>query len=283
MPRMERSGAVSRSSYLNFGRDEPATYVDASGALEFLKRQGFGTGDLAQARSALDAHEHERVNFSAFATGYCDFCFMELMGGEYELLGDGRERCTRCSRTVIASEEAFRKEFESARRNMEVAFGISLATPIVVRMVNAREIARRTGESFVATGEVDPRVLGFVESEGPVQSLYIENGSPRLAAITTMVHELTHVWQNKNWNHAAVEARVGKQNFLAVVEGMAVWAQVQYLLYVREFSYAMRQLAYAMLREDEYGVGFRVFAQVYPLQEDNRFDGDSPFKKKIPL
>jgi len=270
-------------NFLAFGGHPSGSAMDPAGALTYLMEQGFGHGELTQARHALMDHRHEAVAFASFGTGYCDFCFTELMGGEYEQLGDGRERCTRCSRSVIADEAAFKDEFEGVRRNMEVAFGISFSSPMIVKMVNAKEIARHTGESFKATPNVDPRVLGFVDTSGTIPILCIENGSPRMAAITTMAHELTHVWQESHWDEAAVAARVGSQNLLATREGMAVWAQIQYLLHVRERSYAMRQLAYAMERADEYGIGFRIFAEVYPLSEDPVADKDSPFRRALPL
>jgi len=274
---------MNRRDFLEFGGHGVGSAINPAGTSSYLKSQGFHHGDLAQTRSALRDRKHEEVTFSSFGNGYCDFCYTELMGGEYQQLGDGRLRCTRCSRTVIATEEAFRDEFEGVRRNMEVAFGISLATPIVVKMVNAREISRHTGETFTATPNVDPRVLGFVDFSGQVPILCIENGSPRMAAITTMAHELTHVWQKANWDEEAVEKRVGKQNMQSTTEGMAVWAQIQYLLQVREHSFAARQLAYALQRNDEYGVGFRVFAEVYPLREDHLPDADTPFTKPLPL
>lgn len=274
---------TTRSNFLDFEGHGASKVINQDAALTYLTTQGFGDGEIAQTRRALADRAHEAVMFDSFGTGYCDFCFTELMGGEYEQLGDGRERCTRCSRSVIADEAAFRDEFEGVRRNMEIAFGISLSTPIVVKMVNAKEIARHTGESFFPTSNVDPRVLGFVDTSSKVPILCIENGSPRMAAITTMAHELTHVWQLANWNLEEITARVGPQNLIATREGMAVWAQIQYLLHVREFSYARRQHAYALMRDDEYGIGFRVFAEVYPLDEDHSLASDSPFKKAVPL
>ena len=272
-----------RSNFLEYGGDPGAEGLAAEESLQFLLDQGFGDGGLAQSRQALVEERHKKFEFGSFGVGHCDFCFVELMGGAFDSLQDGRLRCTRCSRSVLATEEAFRDEFELVRRNMEMAFGISIATPLVLRMVNAREIARRTGESFTPTPDVNPRVLGFVEITEDTQALYIENGSPRIAAVTTMAHELTHVWQVANWNMADIEQRYGKQNVNAVVEGMAVWAQIQYLLMTREFSYAERQFVYSLAREDEYGVGFRIFASRYPLSEDGQPDAHSPFRMQWPL
>ena len=274
---------MPRSSYLGFGADPYSAALDPEGTLEFLMSQGFGAGPLWQSRQALAEEKHKRFSFDSFGVGHCDFCFAELMGGAFDALQDGRLRCTRCSRSVLSTEEAFRDEFELVRRNMEMGFGISITAPLVIKMVNAREIAKRSGESFTPTPAVNPRVLGFVEAKDGAQALYIENGSPRIAAVTTMAHELTHVWQIANWNMDAIQQRYGKQNASALIEGMAVWAQIQYLLMTREFSYAERQFAYSLLRDDEYGVGFRVFATRYPLSEDGQLDAHSPFRGQWPL
>ena len=274
---------MTRRDYLAFGGTPDRGYVDSSATLSFLRDHGFDKGALAQARRALSDESRQQFTFEAFGSGFCDFCFAQLMGGEFEELQDGRQRCTRCSRSVIGTEDAFRHEFEYVRRNMEVAFGISLSVPMMLRMVNAKEIARRTGEEFFPTPFVNPRVLGFMEAQGNARALYIENGSPRMAAVTTIAHELTHVWQDINWQRPDIEQRYGAQNFLPVSEGMAVWAQIQYLLHVREFSYAQRQLAYALIRDDEYGLGFRVFLERYPLSEDGQPGRDSPFLKPLPL
>ena len=272
-----------RSDYLAFGGSQVADFVDLEATLSFLRERGFSHSQLSESRHALQERRHDTFTFETFGSGYCDFCYAQLMGGEFEELQDQRQRCTRCSRSVISSEDAFRDEFERVKINMEAAFGIALSVPPVVKMVNAKEIARYTGESFSPTDFVDPRVLGFFERNGKERALYIENGSPRLAAITTMAHELTHVWQDSNWKPKEIEARYGAQNVLPVSEGMAVWAQIQYLLFVREFAYAERQFAYAMVRNDEYGIGFRVFAERYPINADGQPGVTSPFGQPFPL
>lgn len=274
---------MARSEYLSYGGADEAQAIDASGTQRYLEGLGFGGSYLRQARDAIAAREGVEMVFDAFATNHCDFCFMQIMGGEFELLKDGRERCSRCSRTALTTHEQFVDEYEQVRRNMELAFGISLRTPLVVKMVNAREIARKTEETFVPTGGVDPRVLGFVMRSKNGLELFIENGSPRLAAITTMAHELTHVWQFTHWNDKEIASRYGKKNRLAVQEGMAVWAQVQYLYFTRDFDYAQRQEAYSLQRNDVYGDGFKVFRERYPLSVDGEVDQDSPFHKPLPL
>lgn len=150
-------------------------------------------------------------------------------------------------------------------------------------MVNARFIARHTGETFVPMAGVTPRVLGFAERGRGGYSLYIENGSPALAAVTTIAHELCHIWQYENWDEQQILQRYGSQHHLEVSEGMATWAMIQYLYGIREFERADREEAYARARDDEYGVGFRLFCERYPLERRGDVGLDTPFRQRFPL
>jgi hypothetical protein len=273
----------SRSDYLEYGGADLAGNVDRAGALEYLKSLGYGSGELQQARAALAERRVDTFTFDSLGSRYCDFCFDRIMGGEHEVLKDGRDRCSRCSRSALSTHEQFVDEYQQVRVNMELAFGIDLSVPLTVRMVNARDIARQTGETFVATGGVDPRVLGFARVKNGRHELVIENGSPRHAAITTMAHELTHIWQFKNWSGSQISAQYGRKNHLVVYEGMSCWAQVQYLFYTREIDYAQRQHAYLLQRQDEYGDGYRIYIERYPLNVDGDVWDESPFTNAMPL
>ena len=273
-----------RSDYLNYANHPGADALDQSGTLAWLESKSFANGELSAARAALQVREFSSFTFDSLGGKYCDFCFVLIMGGEYEELNDRRERCTRCSKTVLATDDLFVEEFNRVRSNMEIAFGITLNTPTNVRMVNAREIARRTGEKFTATSEVDPRVLGFAtKGSNGRHELFLENGAPRQAAITTMAHELTHIWQYDNWTDADIIKTYGAEHRLAVYEGMATWVQIQYLIFTREFDYAQRQQAYAVMRDDEYGDGYKIFLQRYPHTMSGEVVGESPFHQTPPL
>lgn len=274
---------MSRSDYLMFGGHVASEALDLNGTRDYLVALGFGGGELERARAAIAARTVEEVSLDAVGARYCDFCLGRIMGGEYDLLKDGRERCSRCSKTVLSTHEQFVETFQQVQVNMEMAFSITIEAPPTVKMVNAREIARTTGETFTPTGGVDPRVLGFVKTDRSGQELWIENGAPRMAAITTMAHELTHVWQHAHWEQAVIDARYGKTNRLAIYEGMATWAQVQYLLFIRDFDFAFRQHTYALAREDVYGDGYRVFLEHYPMSVDGDVDDNTPFTSEFPL
>lgn len=272
-----------RSDYIDFGGTPSAEAIDVEGTRDYLMSLGYAGGDLAQARAAIAARDDKQFSLEGFDGRHCDFCFAPILGSDFERLKDGRERCSRCSRTVIKSHEQFVDEYQQVRQNMEAAFGIKLDVPSRVRMANAKEIQAKTNESYTPTSGVDPRVLGFVANTPAGQELWIENGSPRLAAIATMAHELTHVWQNSSWDQAELVKKYGKKNLPIVFEGMANWAQVQYLLFTRETSFAEWQHAYAMLRTDVYGIGYKIFLDRYPFTFTGDVDEDSPFRNPLPL
>lgn len=275
---------MPRSDYLAYGGHEAAEGLDLQGTLEYLQGLGLGGGYLEQAREAVAAYEPREFAFER-NENYCDFCMARLMGGEFDRLADGRERCLRCSRTVLASQDAFQELFEEVRRGLEAVFDVSLTVSMPIRMSNAREIARQTGERFQPTPGFDGRVLGFVRRSSGGLEFWIENGAPKLAALGTIAHELTHVWQYRTWDEAAVRTRYGAEHALPVYEGMASWVMVQYLYSIKEFDYARREEAYLRLREDEYGAGFRIYESRYPLDRSGDIDTrrDSPFRRPLPL
>jgi len=268
---------------LDFGGVPEAGAISIEQTRDFLESMGYGGGDLRQAREAINQPKQMEFSLSGFEGRLCDFCFHPIWGGDFEHLKDGRDRCSRCSRTVISSAEQFTDEYHQVRRNMELGFEITLDVPMRVRMVNAKEIQNHTNEAFTPSAGVDPRVLGFVEKTASGQELWIENGSPRMAAICTMAHELTHIWQNSAWDQRIIQKKYGKKNVLVIYEGMATWAQIQYLLLTRETDFAQFQHEYAQAREDEYGVGYRLFVARYPFTFDGELDKDSPFHNQMPL
>lgn len=252
--------------------------------IKYLTKYGYDRNPLQQVRDGVKAAEADNAKYDPHKEGshFCDFCGVELAGGEYELLKDGRERCNHCSSTALRTGEEFKEVYKMVVRNMEIFFGIKLNVAIKVRMTDAKTIAKHFGEEFVATPGFDGRVLGFAQKDSSGYSLYIENGSPKLAAMATIAHELTHIWQYQNWDEKMILSKYGKQYRLEIYEGMAKWAEIQYLLYLNEISYAKRQEIVTRLRDDEYGRGFIQYAKKYPLAYRHEKNA-TPFGRIPPL
>lgn len=273
-----------KKCFVKFGFENIDAVLDIDGTSELLKELGFDKNPLQQVREISDSEDGIPSNYDPHKYGahLCDFCGVELLGGEYELLKDGRERCNRCSMTAIKKVEDFKALYKTVLRNMEAFYGIKLNVAVKVRTTNAKQIAKHVGMQFVATPGFDGRVLGFAQKDKTGYSLYIENGSPKLAATATIAHELTHIWQYLNWNDSELAKKYGKQNMLEVYEGMAKWAEIQYLMLMNEKSYAKRQEITTRLRNDEYGRGFIIYADKYPLSNDSNVTR-TPFKENPPL
>ena len=264
--------------FLKFGFDSVSDVIAIPETIEFLTGIGADNNPLTRARTTSRTEEY---NPHKYGTHYCDFCGVDL-GGEYEVLQDGRERCNRCSMTAVRTLEGFKKIYKGVERNMEVFYNIKLNTAIKVRMTDAKKIAKKTGMPFVATPGFDARVLGFARSDKTGYSIFVENGSPKLAAISTIAHEMTHIWQYLYWDKSEIEKKYGKENVLEIYEGMAKWAELQYLILLGETEYAKRQEVSTRMRDDEYGRGFIKYADKYPLSYETSIK-NSPFNKQFPL
>ena len=270
--------------FLKYGYDEIDGFLDLAGTVQYLSAYHYDHNPLQQVRDKEKAAQEYIRAYDPDKLGahFCDFCGVEIAGGEYEVLKDGRERCSHCSSTALRTGEEFKEVFKMVLRNMEIFYGIKINAAIKVRMTDANTIAKHFGEDFIPTPGADGRVLGFAQRDASGYSLYIENGSPRLAAMATIAHELTHIWQYQNWDDKKIIEAYGAVNRLEVYEGMAKWAEIQYLLYLNETAYGKREQIRTMLRKDEYGRGFIQYMKKYSLsyqQEKKR----TPFQEFPPL
>ena len=173
---------------------------------------------------------------------------------------------------------------------MENFFDVNYKVPISLEMTDAKTVAKRAGTLFKPSTEYAERVLGFAKYQKGKYSLVLENGSPKLATIDTMVHEMTHIWQYINWkesqvstiykmpnNKCPLKSSCDKLATLIVYEGMAMWTSIQYLYQIGEIYYASQQEAYAELRNDIYGIGFRLYKEKYPIIKDGSLIKYTPF------
>ena len=266
--------------YMLYGGTEVPASLDPAKTLEFLNDLGFFGEELKDAREGLGmaAAIESSGESEGRVSRTCDFCGAEINGIEYEVLKDGRERCNHCSRTAIKNEEELKKLYAEVMSTMQAFYNISINAPVNVSMVNAKTLHKAIGKSFVPTGSFDGRVLGFArpEKDGTF-TLYVENGAPRMQTIMTTVHEMTHVWQFNNWDRKAIRKKYGKARELEIYEGMAMWSEIQYAYLMGEPGTGKREELNTLLRNDEYGRGFRMYADQYPISDGTYLKGSTPF------
>ena len=256
--------AYSRSYYLLFGRQEMLSCLNLEETLEYLKTFGFDHNILKEARENI--HAAKRDDFDPNDTHRCDFCARSLADVDYEVLADGRERCPECSRTAVHTVAEFKHIYEITIQNYEAFFGVRITAAIKLEMVDASTLHRKLGKSFVPSAGYSERVLGVaIRNRHGNYTIYVENGAPRNAFTSTLVHELTHIWQYSTWNEKELLARYGGDLMPAVYEGMAKWVEIQYMLLIGEQAHARREELITRARDDEYGRGFLYYVTRYPL------------------
>jgi len=265
--------------YLLYGEEGEPSVLDLSGTLEYLTAMGMDRNPLKQAREGRKIAEIVEATFKPGRPDarYCDFCGAEIYGVEYETLADGRDRCHNCGRTAVKTGDDFRRLYEDVKRNMESFFGVRINAGIKVEMVNAKKLHQRLGQAFIPTADADGRILGVAISDNDGYTLMLENGSPRMAAMMTIAHELTHIWQYLNWDDKEITKKYGKDLRLEVYEGMAKWVEIQYAYLINEPAYAKRQDMMESVRDDEYGRGFLRYKAQYSFSLGNVITKPTPF------
>ena len=271
--------------YLRYGSEEIENSLCLTALKELLVALGFGNSGLTQSRKGKDVAEMVERSFVPNREGvhYCDFCGCELSGMDYDILGDGRERCPSCSRTAVKDAEEFARIHDSVMRNLKMFFGIRINAPVHIQMVNSKKLHKALDMSFVPTGQYDGRVLGVAIKDRNGYTILIENGAPRLQSTMTMVHELTHIWQYLHWDAKDIRKQYGDME-LEVYEGMAKWVEIQYTYMLNEVEAAKREELITRCRQDAYGFGFVKYAEKYPMSIGGRPGGATPFDNiKTPL
>ena len=276
-----------REGYLNFGYDAIDSRLRIDDLREYMRQRGWSSSQYKDARTREIVHTEPYSNVNV---NRCDFCGQPLNGVSYEALSDGRVRCNDCSSTAIETVDEFKELFFQTLDMMETLYGIKFREPVRVKTTDAKTIAKGVGRIFVPSTEYAARTLGFAQNLKGRYSVVIENGSPRLAAVDTMVHEMTHIWQYLNWNDAQIRSIYGMGDpgktalaRLIVYEGMAMWAAIQYLYQIGETYYAEMQEALTAERKDEYGIGFLIFREQYPFVKDSGILKYTPFTAFPPV
>jgi hypothetical protein len=274
----EHPHALRHFAYLTFGYDPAPEWLRLKETLEYLTENRYLDSNLHRSR-CQDAGFDADSDYDPTTPGvhYCDFCGAAMEPGTYAVLKDGRERCAQCDQTAVKTRKQFRAVYQETVQEMERIFGIQLDMPIKVRMGNAKKVNEGLTD-YHPIPQPDFRVLGYAQGN----TILVENGAPLWRMKSTLVHELTHVWQRNHWNAAYFDRYKTDEAVAAMVEGMAVWAEIQYLLSMGEKE---RAIAYKRSREREttaYGVGMQKFLRKYPPKEKATIR-HSPFGKFPPV
>ena len=264
--------------YLKYRDGKRSTPLDLEGTISFLKEMGFDGGELRQAREGKDCAEGFRsADKNKGNQMYCSYCGSEIAGVEFYRLPDGRLRCTNCSKTLVTTKAEVEELCQRVGDNLDNFFGATIDAPIKIEMVDERKLKKKIGLAIGGQDEQSMLVLGVAINKNKKYSIILENGAPRISLIATFAHELTHIWQYTHWDANKKMPKCHKSKRGMIYEGMAKWVEIQYLYLIGETAVARREEAITRSRQDEYGVGFCLYEDQYPLSREAMFCENTPF------
>lgn len=264
--------------YLRYCGGKRTSALDLDGTKAFLQGIGFDGGELRKAREGKDCAESFRnADKNKNNQMFCSYCGAKIAGVEYYRLPDGRMRCTSCSSTVVKTKAEVEELCSRVLSNMDDFFGAAIDVPVSVEVLDERKLKKKIGVPLGTRDSQSMLVLGVAINKKKKYTILLENGAPRISLIATFAHELTHIWQYTHWDDQKNFKKCSKDKRLLIYEGMAKWAEIQYLYLVGETNVAKREEHITRNRQDEYGIGFCLYEERYPLTREAMTCEDTPF------
>lgn len=269
--------AVKKMEYLTYGYENNPEWLALEDTLRYLNERQFNDSNLQHTRKIRSEFD-DGSDYDPNQPGqhYCDFCGCLLQKGQYVVLKDGRERCPECSKDAVKTRKQFRQVYLETVREMEEIFDIKLDYKIKVKMANAKKVNEGFKE-YEPSPRMDARILGYASGG---ECIMVENGAPKWKMKSTLVHELTHIWQHHNWTAEILNKYGEDERVTMTMEGMAVWTEIQYLMSMGEKERAIRYKRNRDIDTSVYGVGMKKFLKKYPVKERKTVDKKhTPFGK----
>ncbi len=264
--------------YLKYREGKRSTPLDLDGTKAFLRQLGFDGGELRQAREGKNQAENFRnADSNKNNQTYCSYCGAEIAGVEFYRMPDGRMRCTNCSSTLVKTKAEVEELYQRVITNMENFFCAVIDVPISIEVMDERKLKKKIGASLGTKDDQSLLILGVSINKKKEYGIILENGAPRISLIATFAHELTHIWQYMNWDNKKNFKKCPKNKRLLIYEGMAKWVEIQYLYLIGETNVAKREEYVTRNRQDEYGIGFCLYEDRYPLSREAMTCEDTPF------
>ena len=264
--------------YLKYRDGKRSTPLDLTGTRAFLQELGFDGGELRKAREGKNCAENYRSgDKNKNNQMYCSYCGSEVAGVEFYRLPDGRVRCTNCSSTVVKSKAEVEALCQRVIANMDSFFGATIDVPVSIEVVDERKLKKKAGVPLGTKDDQSLLILGVAFNKKNDFRIVLENGAPRISLMATFAHELTHIWQYTHWDNRKDFKKCPKSKRGLIDEGMAKWAEIQYLYLIGETNAAKREEMITRNRKDEYGLGFLIYEDRFPLSREVMTCDDTPF------
>jgi hypothetical protein len=183
----------------------------------------------------------------------CVFCGNMFSSTQIHQLDDGRQRCYSCHLTAIDRVLQVEPLYNQVRQFFNEVYLVALPADIELSVLSTAEIHEISGLPFIPEAG-HPRLTGKASMDGQGNlKVIIENGSPKIYTLSTLAHELTHIWQYVNLDVEKLTP--------AELEGFASWVEVHMMTQLGEIPYADMLKQQLLNRQDEYGIGYRLIVE----------------------
>ena len=261
--------------YLNYRNSKRAEMMDLSGTKDFLQHIGFDGGELRIARqekSIADDYRKIEENESD-EDKCCSYCGIRLNGVNFFRLPSGRLRCNTCTNSIVKSKAEVKALFDRVVQNMDVFFGVRIDSSIDIE-VSEEQKMRKKHDISPDTSSILGSIVTLKKGK---YTIALENGSPRITLIMSIVYQLTRIWQYINWDKNKKMPRCPNSKRKQIYQGMSQWVMIQYLYLIGETNVAKRKEELSRIRKDECGVGFLMYETKYPLTRGMAYLDSTPF------
>lgn len=192
-------------------------------------------------------------NFTIAASRYCAFCGRPIIVSGI-LLADGRVMCEECAKHRTNTKKEVEVLLKKAYNVIESKYGIAIPPGIKFGFRSAARVAEiaNTPPGYITLGVYIPRK----------HTIMVVKGGPEANILATLIHELTHAWQNEKaiW--------ILDDKYLKYCEGHAMYTEIDCMRALSEVTFADRLEKDTEARDDEYGEGFRFWKEYLQQQDD---------------
>lgn len=235
-----------RGRYLHFGSDKMPT-VFAPEALHSFLRKVLSRNEPLPVIEPDPVEYSEQINDSK---SVCSFCNREIVFAWQ--MSDGRCMCAHCHDHQKTQKNDIYKLFHDTKDMLEDNYHISFKKNINVGFQSAEAIRK------AAKIKGSKRIVGFYNSDK--RQLWIEARGPSIAMESTIIHELTHAWQNDNLPIRVLKKSLNKlkasKRLELLLEGHAVYIEIEAMSKHGEVEYAERLKNSYIASKDVYGLGY---------------------------
>ncbi len=272
----------STKNWFTYGLPESDEAIDLRALYEFLQLYD------ERLNAIVLQNQAEPVSFIANNNAdriICDFCANHLDQKKYYTLNDGRITCNTCQKIAVNDITPIVEYHEKLIRPFfRDQFNVTNFENVTIELVDQRTISAKQGEAFIPTAGFDNRAMGLAiygshslsEYHDDSHIIYIESGFSLEETLSTLAHELCHIWQYMNLDIAKLNADSGD----LLVEGHAIFVESHFVntqlekthrgLKKKQFRRLAEKNTHRITVDDVYGRGYRQLLQ--RIGEEPPFD-----------